>query len=111
VSTTTLNAAATAKQQQTIDDLATELGYTNVPEPTSARHASAIIRRLIEDRNAQGGHPAPTSAQIRLIEKLGTERGKAYKIPTTRKQASAKIAQLLGAATSSDQPDEIPAAA
>jgi hypothetical protein len=91
-------AAATDKQLQTIADLTAELGYTDVPEPRSAAHASAIIRRLIEDRTSQGDAPAPTSAQVRLLEKLGAERGKDYKIPATRKQASAKIQQLLAAA-------------
>jgi hypothetical protein len=109
--TTNPTAAATDRQHQTIADLAVELGYTDVPEPRSARHASAIIRRLIEDRDAQGGKPAPTSAQVRLLEKLGTERGKTYKIPATRKQASAKIAQLLDAAKPTGDTEQVAAAA
>jgi hypothetical protein len=112
MSTTTNTApAASARQRQTIADLTVELGYSDVPEPRSAQHASAIIRRLIEDRDAQGGKPAPTSAQVRLLEKLGTERGKTYKIPETRKQASAKIAQLLDAAKPSADAEEVAAAA
>jgi hypothetical protein len=109
--TTTNSAAATARQRQTIDELTVELGYTDVPEPRSTQHASAIIRRLIEDRDAQGTKPAPTTAQVRLLEKLGTERSETYKIPATRKQASAKIAQLLDAAKRTDNADEVTAAA
>jgi hypothetical protein len=94
---TTTRKAPTAKQLQTIEDLAAELGYDNVPQSPTSSHASAIIGRLIADRDAKGGKPAPTSAQIRLLEKLGVERGKQYKIPTTRGAASARIKQILDA--------------
>ena len=109
--TTHPTAPATARQRQTIDDLTVELGYSDVPEPRSAQHASAIIRRLIEDRDAHGTKPAPTSAQVRLLEKLGNERGKTYKIPDTRKQASAKIAQLLDAAKPARDTEDVTAVA
>ena len=109
MSTTTIaaNPVATAKQLQTIADLTAELAYTDVPEPRSSAHASAIIRRLIEDRDAHGGAPAPTSRQVRLLEKLSAERGRTYKIPATRRQASAKIGQLLNAATQAAQPEQL----
>jgi hypothetical protein len=93
----------TGRQRQTIGDLTRELGYTDVPEPRSSIHASAIIKRLIEDRDAAGGKPAPTSRQLRMIERLGTERGKAYKMPATRAQANAKISQILAAGAADEQ--------
>jgi hypothetical protein len=93
----------TGRQRQAIGDLTRELGYTDVPEPRSTIHASAIIQRLIEDRDAAGVKPAPTSRQLRMLERLGHERSKSYKVPATRAQASAKISQILAAAAPAEQ--------
>ncbi|MDB5862067.1 MAG: hypothetical protein JWQ76_5756 [Ramlibacter sp.] len=101
--TATTVKAATGRQRQTIADLARELSYTDVPEPRSTIHASAIIQRLIEDRDSSGVKPAPTSRQLRMLERLGDERGKDYKMPATRAQASAKISQILAAGAPDDQ--------
>jgi hypothetical protein len=60
--TTNTTAPATARQRQTIADLTAELGYSDVPEPRSAQHASAIIRRLIEE--------CPASRNPRILARL-----------------------------------------
>jgi 2-keto-4-pentenoate hydratase len=101
--TATTVKAATGRQRQTIADLARELSYTDVPEPRSTIHASAIIQRLIEDRDTAGVKLAPTSRQLRMLERLGAERGKDYKVPVTRAQASAKISQILSAGAPDEQ--------
>ncbi|HMJ34807.1 MAG TPA: hypothetical protein VK501_12915 [Baekduia sp.] len=101
--TTTTVKSATGRQRQTIADLARELDYTDVPEPRSTTHASAIIQRLIEDRDPAGAKPAPTSRQLRMLERLGAERGKDYKVPATRAQASAKISRILAAGAPDEQ--------
>ena len=44
-----------------------------------------------------GANPAPTAGQLRLLERLGTECGKTYKVPITRAQVSSKVALILDA--------------
>jgi hypothetical protein len=118
---TTIFKPATARQRQLIADLAVELDR-EIKVPASAKDASAVIAKAIQERNAameaSGKKPEPTAAQLRLLEKLGAERGKAYKVPATRAQASARIAQILAAGapegdtTTTDAPEtEVAAAA
>lgn len=118
--TTTIFKSVTAKQRQLIADLANELGR-EITVPAGAKAASAVIAKAIKERNdaqeATGKKPEPTAAQLRLLEKLGAERGKTYKVPATRAQASARIAQILAAgAAPGGEPEtadeaEVPAAA
>jgi hypothetical protein len=93
---------ATARQRQLIADLATELGR-EITVPASAKSASALIAKTIRERNeaadAAGEKLTPTAKQLRLLEKLGAERGKTYQVPATRGQASARIRQILAAGT------------
>ncbi|RKQ90481.1 hypothetical protein C8N24_0286 [Solirubrobacter pauli] len=119
---TTTFKPATARQRQLIADLAAELGR-EIKVPATAKAASAVIVKTIQERNAAmealGKKPEPTAAQLRLLEKLGAERGKTYKVPATRAQASARIAQILAAGavpegntTTADAPEtEVAAAA
>ena len=99
---TTTFKPATARQRQLIADLATELNR-EITVPASAKGASALIAKTINERNqaaeTAGADPAPTAKQLRLLEHLGAERSKTYQPPATRAQASARIAQILAAGT------------
>jgi hypothetical protein len=83
----------TRRQRQLIADLAVELGR-EIKVPSSREAASMVIAQaLAEQQAAHGDSPAPTSRQLRLIEKLSPDD----KVPATREQASARIKQLLDA--------------
>jgi hypothetical protein len=95
--------APTAKQLQRITDLANELGI-DINMPTSRRTAGRLMFKLVTQADQQhGDKKPPTSAQVRLLAQLGAERGKTYKVPATRKQASARIAQILAAGQADQQ--------
>lgn len=109
--TTTTFKPATAKQRQLIADLNLEHGL-DLQVPASARAASAMIAKTIKQVNeaqeASGEKPEPTLRQVRLLTELGAERGKNYKIPATRAQASAKIKQILAAGATTAAPEAEP---
>jgi hypothetical protein len=83
----------TRRQRQLIADLSIELGR-EIEIPRSREASSMVIREALAERQAaQGDTPAPTSRQLRLIEKLSPDD----KVPATREQASARIKELLDA--------------
>jgi hypothetical protein len=105
----------TEPQRAMIIDLAQKTGV-EVTMPRTARVAGRLIHRLrIEARATNGGHDHPTPSQLELLAELGAEVGKEYAIPKTKKQATARIAQILAArsadVTETDAEQELAVAA
>jgi hypothetical protein len=94
----------TDRQVETINDLASELGV-EIVMPRTKKVATRLIfslKRQAEDLH--GDKLPPTSRQLRFLVQLAEERGREpYKVPATRKQASAKISQILAAAKPAEQ--------
>jgi len=86
----------TARQRETINDMVAKLELDDVVIPRTQRSAAKFISLLSHKMTERfGDNLPPTSRQLECLKRLGEQRGRDYKVPATRKQASDRIRRIL----------------